>query len=203
MSSHRKRGDSASALLTEMLIVVTCGWPFHTVAGERPASGGALTPMSGAADQSAATRQPAAVEAQSLTTREALLMNVDWLEEGLERLRPHPDYTAIPYRRERIGGTLKEGEEVQLKLRHRPFSVHLFWNQTGQEAAYVEGQNDGKLLVLASGWRRRLGQLRFDPHSSLVMRESHYAITETGLQLLAERLLRERSVDLELKAVVS
>lgn len=141
--------------------------------------------------------------ARIATDEEALLLNINLLEKGLAELRRHADYTLTFSRQERIDGELRTAETIQMKLREEPFSVHMKWNGTGREALYIQGRNDGKLLVRPGGWRRIFRRVKLDPSGSVAMAESRYAITESGLQLSAGRLLRQRQRDLELKRQVS
>src|SRR5437016_3223382 len=67
------------------------------------------------------------------------------------------DYQAILYKQERIDGELQDTEVAFVKVRHQPFSVHLYFlsPNKGRECLYVEGPNGtgGKLHARDSGFR--------------------------------------------------
>ena len=77
-----------------------------------------------------------------------------------------------------------------LKIRHKPFSVYLKFlapdGVRGQEAIYVEGQNDGRLWVHRGPL---LGTLSLRPDSPAAMNRGRYPITEIGLVNLVRRLM--------------
>jgi hypothetical protein len=114
------------------------------------------------------------------------------LKKGCEWLKQQPDYTAIFRRQERVGADVLEPESIELKLRNRPFSVTMIWlegDDKGQIAHYQEDANRGRIAARLAGWKRRLGWLHANPHSSLAMEDSRYPITDVGMLRLAERWL--------------
>ena len=53
-----------------------------------------------------------------------------------------------------------------IRVRHKPFSVYMKFitPQAGPaRSLYVENQNDGKLVAMGSGWKRRFGKIKLDP----------------------------------------
>lgn len=118
------------------------------------------------------------------------------------------DYTCIFVKRERIGGQLKGYCRIETKVRHRreqdnkviPFSVYLRFLSPSRvkdrEILFVEGANDGKMLVRQGG--RVLPNLvhRLVPHSRFAMRESNYAITEFGMRNMVAGLINVMIKDL-------
>lgn len=135
-----------------------------------------------------------------LTGHWALLMQTMLLEKGCASFREVSDYTATLHKQERIGGTLGELQTVKVKLRHEPFSVYMKWQtyDKGREIIYVEGQNDGNMLVQPGGWKGRLtGTLSLDPKGSMAMSESRHPITQAGLVRLAEKLLTYNYINLK------
>lgn len=130
-------------------------------------------------------------------TDDPLQLEIALLEQGLERIKQVPDYTAQFFKQERIGGSLSEEQVMLLKIRHAPFSIYLKWlvGDTGREVLYVEGENDGQMIVHAGGWKARLiPALKLDPTGSLAMRESRHPVTEAGLKELAETVLEHRQL---------
>ncbi|QDU36724.1 hypothetical protein Mal4_10200 [Maioricimonas rarisocia] len=135
-----------------------------------------------------------------LRGRMATLMNVLLLKQGCANFERIPDYSATLHRQERIGGDLRDPETLVLKLRHEPYSVYMKWKSgdAGRQLIYVDGQNEGKLLVQPGGFKGRLtGVLSLDPSGSLAMSECRYPVTKAGLLELARTVLEFREADLE------
>jgi len=121
---------------------------------------------------------------ESLTVRQCISL----LEKGRSWLQTMPDYTATFHRQELVQGELREATTTELKLRHDPFSVTMR-SPDGQTAVYCDGANDNRLAVKLGGWKKRLGWMNLDPHSSIAMQESRYPITDLGLLRLTEQLI--------------
>ncbi|WP_298866767.1 DUF1571 domain-containing protein [uncultured Gimesia sp.] len=137
----------------------------------------------------------------TLTGRMALLMNMLLLEKGCRYLETVPDYTTTFSKQEFVGGALSENQVINLKCRHKPFSVYMKWvvGDKGQELLYVNGQNENKMLVKMGGLKGRLvPTLKLDPTGSLAMQESRYPITKAGIMALAEEIIGYRKKDLDL-----
>ncbi len=103
------------------------------------------------------------------------------------------DYSCTFIKRERIDGELGDYQHIFMKVRSQPFSVYMSFLQPypGREVLYVDGQNDGNLLVLESGWKRRLlGQLNLDPEGAVAMRGQKYPITHVGIRNLTAELIK-------------
>ncbi|MCR9229543.1 DUF1571 domain-containing protein [Gimesia chilikensis] len=135
----------------------------------------------------------------TLTGRMALLMNQLLLEKGCRLLDSVSDYTTTFSKQEYVGGALTENQVINLKCRHKPFSVYMKWvvGDKGQELLYVDGENDQKMLVKMGGLKGRLmPTLKLDPHGSLAMQESRYPITKAGIRALAEEIIGFRKKDL-------
>jgi hypothetical protein len=108
------------------------------------------------------------------------------------------DYSCTFVKRERIDGELSDYQHIFLKVRHQPFSVYMCFLQPfpGREVLYVDGQNDDNLLVLESGWKRRvLGRLTLDPEGSVAMRGQRYPITQVGIRNLTAELIQVAEAD--------
>jgi hypothetical protein len=131
--------------------------------------------------------------------REILELNVQLLEQAVKYLESVPDYTATFFKRELVNGSMGDGQVVHLKLRHEPFSVYMKWivGDAGRELLYVDGENDGNMLVKVGGMKGRLLPcVRLDPCSSMAMNESRHPVTEVGLLNLCRRLLTHRREEL-------
>jgi hypothetical protein len=104
------------------------------------------------------------------------------------------DYTATLVKRERVDGQLTEHEYMFTKIRHKPFSVYMYFlepeDRIGREVIYVEGQNDGNLVAHeAKGLAAIVGAVQLKPNSPLAMKGNRYPITEVGIMNLTRRLI--------------
>lgn len=144
--------------------------------------------------------QPAA--AADLTPEQlaerTLRRKVELLQQGREFLQNTPDYIAQFSRQELVDGELLEEQQIYMKVRHAPFSVYLKWHtgDEGREVIYIDGENDGKMVVHAGGWKARLPALTIDPEGSLAMQDSRYPVTKAGLLELTKMLLDAHVTDL-------
>jgi hypothetical protein len=129
---------------------------------------------------------------------------IDIAETSLGEFREkYDDYTAVLYKRERVGGVTGEEEVANVKIRNRkevdgrlttPFAVYLNFIKparvAGREALWVEGANKGKLIghkgrgegvLTMSAW--------LDPTGHLAMAGQLYPITEIGIENLILKLI--------------
>ncbi|SFI65335.1 DUF1571 domain-containing protein [Planctomicrobium piriforme] len=130
----------------------------------------------------------------------ALKMAAALLEKGCHNFSKVPDYTACMFKQERLNGALGDGQTIDLKVRHEPYSVYMKWQSgdRGRQLIYVHGQNDGNMLVQPGGIKGRLtGLLSLEPTGSLAMAESRYPITKAGLLQLGHTILEYQHQDLE------
>lgn len=118
---------------------------------------------------------------------------VRWAKECLHNMRNIHDYSAKMAKRERIDGVLSDYEYLKVKVRHEPFSVYVAFigpaKVKGQEAIFVKGRNEGKLLAHANGMKKIFGTVSLHPDSMLAMTGNRYPITEMGIRRLTERLI--------------
>ena len=110
------------------------------------------------------------------------------------------DYTCLVVRRERIRGVLGSYQFIQAKVRHHretdagvvPFSVYLKFlapqKIKGREVLYVEGENDGKLVV-STGRSFLPMTLTLKPDGDLAMDENRHPITQFGFENFGQRIL--------------
>lgn len=148
-----------------------------------------------ATDPPSAAREPESV----LEGRAALERLVSFLDEGVGWLASLPGYSAVLCRQERIRDELRAPEEIRLKIRHEPFSVYMKWTagDVGRELLYVDGENDGRMLVRVGGWKSRLvPPLWIDPFGDRAADASRYPVTEAGLLAVARQLAVDRRNDL-------
>ena len=112
------------------------------------------------------------------------------------------DYTATLLKRERMDGKLGDQQQVLVRIRHQPFSIYVCLvdaaGNKGDEAIYVEGQNDGKLQGHTTGITGKLlGTISLKPAGPIAMRGQRYPMTETGVLNLCKRLIEVGTEDLQ------
>jgi hypothetical protein len=175
-------GADPDAFLTDITSVTTVSPMLTAQSASKP------DPDSQEADSAGATDMLAQGKA-------ALMLNLLLLEKGYQQFSVFSDYIATFFKRERVDGVLGDGQIVNIKVRHEPFSVYMKWvvGDRGREVLYVDGKNDGKLLVKKGGFAGRiLGALKLDPNGSLAMKESRHPVTKAGLLNLVGELLIHR-----------
>lgn len=128
----------------------------------------------------------------------ALLLGILLLERGVAQTDPTAAYTATVFTRERVGGTLLDPQVMNLKLRQEPLSIYMKWlvGDKGRELLYVEGQNDGNMLVKVGGIKGKLlPPLKLNPSGSIALQEARYPATRIGMLELAREILVNRHAD--------
>ena len=130
-----------------------------------------------------------------------LVKKVAMLDKGIAFLNSTPDYTAQFTKRELVNGEMLEEQTMTIKLRHQPFSVYLKWHdyEIGREIVYVDGVNEGNMLVHAGGWKAKLPAISMSPDSSIAMKEARHPITSAGMLALANIIVGYHRNDLESK----
>jgi hypothetical protein len=110
------------------------------------------------------------------------------------------DYTCTLFKRERIDGRLKPFHIMAVKVRSKPQSIYLKFQQParGREAIYVSGRHGGKLLAHDVGLNKLLaGTLQLEPTSARAMEDCRHPITEAGIGPLLETLSKRWAVELD------
>ena len=146
-----------------------------------------------------------AAQAPGEFDRMALLMNMILLEQGRKRLADVSDYTCTFFKQERLGSELGEGQIMELKMRHKPFSVYMKWlsGEKGRELLYVDGEQDNKMTVHPGGWKSRIvPAIKLEPDSSLAMSESRHPVTMVGLLKLSDEIIARRKSEIERKCPI-
>ena len=131
-----------------------------------------------------------------------LMPAIRWAYQGLQDMQKIVDYSAIMVKRERVNGKLGDPEYSFVKIRHKPFSVYMYFLEPasvkGQEVIYVEGQNGGKMWAHPAGIRNKLiGTVSLDPTGPIAMQGNRYPITEIGLRTLVRRLIEVGEQDMK------
>ncbi len=159
-----------------------------------PAPIGPNDPSKAADGQQPPASQQIAMQFNSVAPNEhPLLPAVRWAKHCIQKMDTVRDYSAKMAKRERIDGTLSEYEYMFIKVRHEPFSVYVSFigpaRVKGQEAIFVKGHNDNKLLAHGTGVRKIFGTVSLQPDSMLAMTGNRYPITEMGIKRLTEKLV--------------
>jgi hypothetical protein len=158
----------------------------------------AANPAAQSGQSAPTSTPPSTVPADVLAGRTAneheLAPAIRWAREGYKNCDKLQDYSCTLVKRERIGGELGEHEYAFVKVRHRPFSVYMYFlgpaRVKGREALFVQGQNEGNLLAHDNGIRHRMiGTVSLKPTNNLAMSGNRYPITEMGMRRLLERLI--------------
>jgi hypothetical protein len=126
---------------------------------------------------------------------------IQWAKEikaGIERnVR---DYTATLMKRERSSGNAEN--LIKAKIRHKPLSIYVAQlapeKKKGEEAIYIDGQNDGKLWGHTTGiLGKMVGTVSLKPDDSWAMKGQHYPMTEIGILNLCKRLIAVGEEDMQ------
>jgi hypothetical protein len=108
------------------------------------------------------------------------------------------DYSCTLVKQERIDGEMGEHQHIFMKILHEPFSVYMSFLQLhqGREVLWVADQNNGEMVVLEGGWKRRvLGKMNLDPKGSVAMKGQRHPITRVGIRNLTAELIRKFEKD--------
>ncbi len=171
----------------------------------RPAGADTFKPTLAKAELNLKATTPTQPEDDTLTPEQIsernLAKKVEMLKKGITFLEKTPDYTAQFTKRELVNGSLLEEQTMAMKLRHKPFSIYLKWMdfEVGREVIYVDGVNEGQMLVHAGGWKSRLPAILMAPDCTLAMQEARYPVTRAGLLSLAMGIVEYNTKDLEVK----
>jgi hypothetical protein len=150
------------------------------------------------------TVQPAATpQLSAAQSGEHPLMPVlRWAQSGVGNVEKLQDYSATMVKRERIGGKVGDYNHMFVKVRHRPFSVYLYFltpqEVRGQEVIYNQGQNNGKMLAHTVGLRDKVvGTVSLKPDGVVAMQGNRYPLTEIGILNLINRLVEVGEKDVK------
>lgn len=103
------------------------------------------------------------------------------------------DYSCTFVKHERIDGQMREHQYISVMVRHNPFSVYMKFEKpddvAGQQALYVAGKYNGKLMARGVGLKAVLGVLALDPQGPMATNGNRHPITEFGLNFLNLRIM--------------
>jgi len=107
------------------------------------------------------------------------------LRMALKNYQSVQDYTALFHKQQRVEGTLYDEEEIQLKFK-KPFMVYMKWVgavNSGREALYIQGQQEGRILVHLGGTINYFApSFLIHPTGVLAMRKNLRPISESGIE---------------------
>ena len=133
------------------------------------------------------------VQAAPAGEQHPLMPVIRWAERERPVIAAIKDYTAVMQKQENIGGDVQEPQVMEVKVRHEPFSVYLKFRYpqrlNGQQAIFVRGQNDDKMVAHGVGFQRIAGTQKLDPNGFFAMQGNKYPITEMGILNLIDKLL--------------
>ncbi|TWU41477.1 hypothetical protein Q31b_29260 [Novipirellula aureliae] len=131
-------------------------------------------------------------------------LHCDYIEKNIR------DYSCYIFKRERMNGELQKAQCIQVQMRcapsdggrtDRPMAVFLNYlapsSLRGRKVLYVEGKNNGMMLVRKGGLSFNYVKLEIDPHGSAAKRESNYPITDLGFDKMIQRLIELVTNDME------
>jgi hypothetical protein len=119
---------------------------------------------------------------------------VAFLENCVHRYdREVQGYKLRFYKKERIEGKLNRAEEIDVCFKDKPHSVLFRWVEGARKAKaclYVEGENEGKILVLPAGLGGSiLGIVKRDVEGAEAKKSGRYSLKQFGLKNATLRAL--------------
>ena len=169
-----------------------------------------------AAQQAAPARQPyqVAERAEALSQSPApqlgpaqanehpLMPALRWAYEGVGNIEKLSDYSATVAKRERVDGKLNDYDHMFVKVRHKPFSVYMYFlapaKIKGQEVIFVDGANNGNMWAHTVGLQDKMfGTVSIKPDGPIAMRGQRYPLTELGILNLTRRLVQVGEQDIK------
>lgn len=180
----RREAACNALLLCAFVLAIGCG------------QGSGAAPAASTPSQAPPAKTAIVIKRQVATeSNQPLDKALSLAKSSLEALDEVKDYTCVFVKQERVDGQLLDEERLEMKVRHKPFSVYMRFIQpeslAGQEAIYVEGGNDGKLVAHANGLKGKVvGTISLDPTGFLAMRNNRYPITNAGMKNLVTLLVQ-------------
>ena len=104
-------------------------------------------------------------------------------------------YACIVTMRETVRGELQDMRRAQMIFRAEPFSVYMKYitpdDIVGREIVYVEGQNNGRIIVTKGGYRPAFAHITraITTDSQLARSESNHSLKELGIASMMKQLL--------------
>ena len=147
-----------------------------------------------------AAKGGAAAKAEKTATPETPIARaVRIVAECQDQYKSVTDYTCTFWKRERIDGTLIPAHVMAMKVRTKPQSIYLKFQQPakGREAIFVAGRHSGKVVAHDVGFNKLLaGTLHLEPTSARAMTDCRHPITEAGIGPLLETVSKRWALEL-------
>jgi len=156
-------------------------WNFAPAAAQTPGT----APASDGPPQYRSVEHTARAESPAVPAGHPLQKAIEMGNESLIRARQIRDYAYTFVKREEVAGKLNDHEAIFMKVRNEPFSVYVYTlgpkQEKGQEAIYVAGRNQDKVLVHVTGFRHKLvGTMSMAPDAPEIMEGSRYPMNSAG-----------------------
>ncbi len=111
------------------------------------------------------------------------------LQSAMEAAVAMRGYSAILEMQEEVSGTLRPVDKIEFKTRRAPFSVYMRWHDSAQEALYVHGENDNRLIVKPTKGLAAIRRVwRLEPDCRMAKQNCRYPITDAGIENLVLRI---------------
>ena len=183
----------ASALMISTVAAQNVAAPASKGAPATAANPSSRPPIRFAGAEPLAPQAAAAQLAPGDPNEHPLMPALRWARDGQPNIEKIQDYSATMVKRERLNGKLNDYEYLFLKVRHKPFSVYLYFlgptSLKGQEVIFVDGANNGKMWAHGVGIQDTLlGTVSLKPDGNIAMRGQRYPLTEIGILNLTRRL---------------
>jgi Protein of unknown function (DUF1571) len=163
------------------------------------AAGPAESPSRIAAAEKGPTKRVARKLPSSSTPETPIQRATRIVAECQDRYQSVADYTCTFFKRERISGRLIPAHIMAMKVRTKPQSIYLRFEQPakGREAIYIAGRHGGKVLAHDVGFNKLVaGTLALAPTSSRAMEDCRHPITEAGIGPLLETVSKRWAIEL-------
>jgi hypothetical protein len=138
--------------------------------------------------------RPAAASAEQMSFDQPLA----WMQEAKTNYSAVKDYSCTLVSRERVKDKLGDESIMQMKVKAQPFSVYLRWlgpaKDVGQEVVYVQGKNNGKMLVKSKA-HPLPGFHAIDPDDPRVRQNSRHNIREAGIGNMIDETIKSWELD--------
>jgi len=120
---------------------------------------------------------------------------VGLLKKAMERYEKEiKDYTGVLVKQEVVGKKLLKAQTIKFKFKEEPFSVFMYIKKNAMSAnkvLYVEGANDGKMVVHPTGLFRWIKSVKREPDCAAAMKENLYPCTMFGFKRMMEKAMAE------------
>jgi hypothetical protein len=125
-----------------------------------------------------------------------------WAYEGVGNIEKLADYSATVVKHERVDGKLNDYEHMFVKIRHKPFSVYMYFlapaKIKGQEVIYIDGANNNNMWAHTVGIKDKMfGKVLIKPDGPIAMSGQRYPLTELGILNLTRRLVQVAEQDIK------